>query len=217
MCRVTAEVYDATDATLLEEFDRQVANLLGKGYPELAGQTEQRFLRHVWPLRAELGRVAVTAEGHAPFVLVVDAELAPPVEAVARLRLGDNAGFTDMTAEDLSRFGPIAGVDPPDRPVYLATDLDTGTGLLNVTPENALPVIDAAGRSPLTVSEGIALVTHRPDLLRKNACFSLLGSRCGDRRVTALWISKGRPRLGWCFAGAPHTWLGSASCGARLG
>ncbi|MET0741177.1 MAG: DUF5701 family protein [Candidatus Nanopelagicales bacterium] len=22
--------------------------------------------------------------------------------------------------------------------------------------------------------------------------------------------------MGWCFAGAPHTWLGSASLGSRL-
>ncbi|MGQ0669203.1 MAG: DUF5701 family protein [Actinomycetota bacterium] len=25
------------------------------------------------------------------------------------------------------------------------------------------------------------------------------------------------PRLGWCWAGNPHTWLGSASCGAGVG
>jgi hypothetical protein len=214
---VTAELYHASDARLLDEFDRQVANLVEKGYPEIAGLTERRFLQHVRPLKDELHQVAVSGEGHAPFVIVLDVALAPPLDAAARLRLGDKPGFTDMTAEDLDRFAPIAGVDLPDSPAYLMADIDTGTSLLNVTPEHALPVIAAAGRSPLTVSEGISLVTHRPDLLRKNACFSLLGSRCGDRRVTALWISKGRPRLGWCFAGAPHTWLGSASCGARLG
>ena len=65
--------------------------------------------------------------------------------------------------------------------------------------------------------EGVALVTHHPEILRNSNCFSLLGSRRGDRRVTALWISKGKPRLGWCWAGNPHTWLGSASCGSRVG
>jgi hypothetical protein len=39
----------------------------------------------------------------------------------------------------------------------------------------------------------------------------------GDRRVPALWISGGAPKLGWCWAGNPHTWLGSASCATRLG
>lgn len=212
---MTAQTYDAMDIRLVEEFDRQIATLIDNGYPELAGATESQFLRQVRPLRAELARVVVSADHHVPFVLVADA--VAPVEAVQRLRLGDKLGFTDMPAEDLARFAPIEGVRVPERPVYLVTDIDTGTSLLNVTPQDALPVIEAAGRSPLTVNEGIAVVMHRPDLLRKNACFSLLGSRCGDRRVTALWISKGRPRLGWCFAGAPHTWLGSASCGARLG
>jgi len=71
-------------------------------------------------------------------------------------------------------------------------------------------------RTPITVDEGIALITHYPESLEKNNCFSLLGSRCGDRRVPALWISKGAPKLGWCWAGNPHTWLGSASCASRV-
>ena len=42
----------------------------------------------------------------------------------------------------------------------------------------------------LTIEEGIALVTHYPEAAARNAGFSLLGSRCGDRRVPALWISE---------------------------
>jgi hypothetical protein len=60
------------------------------------------------------------------------------------------------------------------------------------------------------------VVTHHPDLLGSGNRFSMLGSRCGDRRVTAIWVSQRRPRLGWCWAGAPHTWLGSASCASRV-
>jgi len=45
--------------------------------------------------------------------------------------------------------------------------------------------ITARGRRPLTVDEGIAFVTHFPVALEKNKCFSLAGSRCGDRRVPA--------------------------------
>lgn len=88
---------------------------------------------------------------------------------------------------------------------------------LNVTPDDALQSIHAGRRSPLTIDEGIALITQHPEAVARNRGFSLLGSRCGDRRVTALWMSKGRPKLGWCWAGNPHTWLGSASCGSRLG
>ncbi|WP_371413026.1 DUF5701 family protein [Thiomonas sp. X19] len=56
-----------------------------------------------------------------------------------------------------------------------------------------------------------------PDFLQPNHCFSMLASRCGDKRVPALWLSESRPKLGWCWAGNPHTWLGSASCANRVG
>jgi hypothetical protein len=123
--------------------------------------------------------------------------------------------FTTMDSDDLARFTPIDGVEIPAGP-YVLEDVDTGAAFLNVTPDEALPRILAAGRSPLTIEEGIALLVHDPELLRTHNAFSLLGSRCGDRRVPALWTSKGRPRLGWCWAGNPHTWLGSASCAARI-
>ncbi|MGW0174505.1 DUF5701 family protein [Rhodococcus sp. NPDC003322] len=33
----------------------------------------------------------------------------------------------------------------------------------------------------------------------------------------ALWISQRRPKLGWCWNGNPHSRLGSASAGRRIG
>ena len=140
-----------------------------------------------------------------------------PADAMRMVELDGKPGFTDMEADDLARFSPIEGVELPRGAAYRVTDLDPGGEFLNVTPDDALPRITAAGRSPLTIDEGIALVTQHPELLRERNCFSLLGSRCGDRRVPALWVSKdGSPRLGWCWAGNPHTWLGSASCGGRV-
>ena len=61
----------------------------------------------------------------------------------------------------------------------------------------------AAGRSPLTIAEGVAVLVSDPGVLRSRNCFSLLGSRAGDKRVPALWVSARRPRLGWCYQGAP--------------
>jgi hypothetical protein len=105
----------------------------------------------------------------------------------------------------------------PRDSAYLVADIDTGEATLNVTPDQAIKTIIQEDRSPLTIDEGVALITHYPDILRTRNCFSILGSRCGDRRVPAMWISGGSPRLGWCWAGNPHTWLGSASCGDRVG
>jgi hypothetical protein len=41
------------------------------------------------------------------------------------------------------------------------------------------------------------------------------GSRSGDRRVAAIWISQNAPKPGWCRERDPHTWLGTASAGGR--
>ena len=86
----------------------------------------------------------------------------------------------------------------------MLTDVDLGAATRNVTPDDALAIIERDGRSPLTIEEGIAVLLHDPEAVAPNAGFSLLGSRCGDRRVTALWISKGAPKLGWCCRQPAH-------------
>ena len=186
----------------LSELDRQVEVLLAKGYPATVSES-------IAPLRPALEDV----EG--AWVLVTS--LLGPAEAIERVEREGKTGFSVMDAPDLARFGPIESVHPPAGSAYLITDVDLGAGNRNVTPDDALAAIERAGRSPLTIDEGIALVTQRPEAVARNAGFSLLGSRCGDRRAPALWISQGRPKLGWCWAGNPHTWLGSASCAQRIG
>ncbi len=139
-----------------------------------------------------------------------------PLAALSKIQLNGKRGFTDLDAEDLATFKPIAELETPTKP-YLLKGFDPGAEFLNVTPEVALPAIWAAGRSPLTIAEGLSILLTNPEVLRELNCFSLLGSRCGDRRVPALWIKgDGSPRLGWCWQGAPHTWLGSASCEGRV-
>ena len=110
------------------------------------------------------------------------------------------------------QFGPI-----PCLAVLKRETLPAAEAIERVTREgkSGFSVMDADDLDRFEPIERIALVTHHPEALAKNACFSLPGSRCGDRRVAALWISKGAPKLGWCWAGNPHTWLGSASCGGR--
>ena len=188
----------------MADFAEQVDTLIRCGYPELVGVSEPEFLRIVEPLGDRLP--------DAPFALVVPG--APAHRAIERVA----GGFTTMEPEDLGRFRPTEDVSMPSSGgAYLLVEPDTGAETLNVTPDDALDAIVAQGRSPLTIDDGLALVAHDPRILRERNCFSLLGSRCGDRRVTALWVSRGRPRLGWCWAGNPHTWLGSASCAGRIG
>jgi hypothetical protein len=129
------------------------------------------------------------------------------------------SGLTKMYPREPGDFKPIDSVRIPNDMAYLLVDIDRGRETVNVIPNQALRMIEKKKRSPLTIDEGVAIVTHYPDFLVKNNCFSLLASRhSGDKRVPAIWINSAkRSNLGWCWAGNPHSWLGSASCGSRVG
>jgi len=203
------------------EFDRQVATLAHRGYPGACGLGESAFAAQLEPLRALACGMDANADaegGRFGFVIVVRDRLLPSVRAIELVRRRGRAGFLSMlTAGELAAFAPIEPVTPPDGGAYLLCDVDSGRSSRNMTPHDGLAQILAAGRSPLTVEEGIALITQFPAAVATNGGISLAGSRCGDRRVTALWISKGAPKLGWCWAGNPHTWLGIGSCAGRVG
>jgi len=195
-----------------EEFDLQVKNLLNKGYPDLAGISQDDFVKELEPLKEKLSGLPQDSS----FLIVVRESLIPTEKMMEAVEREGKKGFTVISPEDLAGFTPIPGVLLPEGNFYLILNVDTGEETLNVTPDAALITILGKSHSPLTIAEGVAVVTHKPGLLQKNHCFSLPGSRCGDKRVAAIWISDSRPKLGWCWAGNPHTWLGSASCSKRI-
>lgn len=195
------------------EFDRQLATLLRRGHPAAAGLSRADFRRRLEPLRA----IAV-GFGSDDFVLVVPSALVAAATAIGLVRRrGKTAVSPMLSPPELAAFAPIEQVALPGEDAYLAVGVQTGADSRGVTPDDALARILAGGRSPLTLDEGIALVTQFPEAVAANGGFSLAGSRCGDKRVCALWISRGVPKLGWCWAGNPHSWLGTASCARRLG
>jgi hypothetical protein len=198
-----------TEAEL--EFDRQIDALALAGLPDLLDLAEQCFRAALEPLRDLLPPPALDGTT-IPFVVVTP--YLPVLAALEAVHLLDGPGFTTMSADDLARFRPLPELDVPPGP-YLLLDVDTGAGTLDQPPGQVLPQIAAAGRSPLTIAEGLAVLISDPGVLRGRNCFSLAGSRAGDKRVPALWVSARRPRLGWCYQGAPHSWLGTASCGGR--
>jgi hypothetical protein len=209
---------------MCEEFDRQIETLVRKGYPALAGITEREFVARLEPLRARAAACATehdaNQDGRIPFVVVIKNDLVPPEAAMPLVEVKGARGVVNMYPAEPASFTPVAEVCIPDGAAYLLTDVDTGVNTRNIAPADARPIIAGENRLPLTIDEGVALVTHFPDVLtdkRRYTCFSMLASRRGDRRVPALWISYGAPRLGWCWDGNPHSWLGSASCKDRIG
>ena len=164
---------------------------------------------------------ALAAELDEPYLLVVTRDLVAPEARVPLLRLarGTKPGVVDRNhgEGDLETYQPLPELGVPAGPAYLLLGAERGEEFCGVRPEDALPVIIGRGRTPLTIDEGIALVTQRPGVLERNKCFMLSGSRRHDRRVPALWISERAPKLGWCWDGNPHSWLGVANASGRLG
>lgn len=208
---------------LVIEFDRQVATLLYKGYPKAANLPESEFLRLLAPLRDVASKLTVSAinldAGYLPFVVVIKNELVPTRIAMDMVEKNDKRGITKLFPLNPNDFQTLDEEQIPSSPIYLMRDIDRGKETINIPPNEALVRIRESHRFPLTIDEGIAIVTQFPGFLFKNNCFSLLASRHpGDKRVPAIWINtKKEPNLGWCWDGNPHTWLGSASCGSRLG
>lgn len=209
-----------------QEVDRQ-ARVLLDALPRAGGPTPEQVLVAVEALRPLLHERAgdEPSPSRAPFVLVV-ASATPEDEAAAvealvptlRLRGSALAGVLDRNhgPEGLAPYRPIEPVGPPPAAVYALLDVDRGEEFRDVPPQEALPVVLRRGRTPLTLGEGVATVLAHPAMLEKNRCFMLSGSRRGDRRVPALWISQRAPKLGWCWDGNPHSWLGVASAAGRV-
>jgi hypothetical protein len=209
----------------MPSFQQQVDRLLSLGYPRLAGLSEPDFADRLEPLRSSAEALAgEDTPSLVPFVLVVTRDLVSPYDTVPLLHLAgsDKPGRVDRNhgEGDLDGYHPVEGCQPPGA-AYLLVGVERGEEFCNVRPEDATRTIRERGRTPLTTDEGIALVTQVPPVLEKNKCFMLAGSRrsamVGDRRVPALWISERAPKLGWCWDGNPHTWLGTASAAARVG
>jgi hypothetical protein len=162
-------------------------------------------------------------------LLVVHPDLVPASALTPLLRLGDRPGFVVADMTDVDEFASVTPL--PESPVYLVDGLDRGDDMANWSPDEAGPAITSAGRTALTLAEGLHWLLQRPDVLERDHCFMTIGSRkrkptgALDSRTPAIWISNGTgrdgadrrnaPKVGWCWAGNRHTWLGFASASSR--
>jgi hypothetical protein len=201
----------------MPSFDLQVERLLALGYPELLGCPPDAFRRRLEPLRAHVpGAADIDVQrGTLPFCIAIHAAAAPVAAVLPRVRRNGHAAVEKLfpRAPEFFRPLPSLGIEPGC--AYLLLDIDRGNDSLNAVPSAAQKRLEAAARSPLTVEEGVAVLAQCPEFLQPNRCFMLLGSRGDDKRVPALWLSGKQPKLGWCWEGNPHTWLGFASCASR--
>jgi hypothetical protein len=214
------EVPVTTVLSTLPSAADQAERLIALGAHEVAGLSAR-------DLRATAGQVREPGS-----LLVLSPQRAPVSALAPLLELRGRRGFVVADMTDVDAFSPIEQVGLPGGDVYLVDGLDRGDAMANWSPDEALPAITGAGRTPLTLTEGIHWVLQCPEVLDRNHCFMTLGSRRRkadghlDARTPALWISNGTgrdgrerrdaPKVGWCWAGNRHTWLGFASAQRRV-
>ncbi|WP_155368914.1 DUF5701 family protein [Catellatospora vulcania] len=177
-------------------------------------------------------QVREAAEAGAPdALLVIHPGRVPPSALAPLLERDGKPGFVVADMTDVDTFAPIDVAMPPQAVLYLLNGVERGDAMANWSPDEALPAITAAGRTPLILTEGIMWLLQQPEALERNRCFMTIGSRLRkangslDARTPALWISNGTgrdgaarrhaPKVGWCWAGNRHTWLGFASAAGR--
>ncbi|MEV4443001.1 DUF5701 family protein [Streptomyces sp. NPDC049577] len=217
------ETTSATAPAVLPALSAQAERLIELGVHKLAGLPAA-------DVRA-FAETAETTAGGGGTLLAVHPDRAPASALAPLLHRDGKPGFVVTDMPDVDLFSPLDTVALPGAPLYVLSGLDRGDHMANWSPDEALPALAAEARTPLLLTEGIHWVLQQPAVLERNHCFMTIGSRLRkangalDSRTPAIWISNGTgrdgrerrnaPKVGWCWAGNRHTWLGFASATGR--
>ena len=161
--------------SLQTEFEKQVDTLIEKKYPDFIGISPDVFKKRVLILKKYLTNIASYEhnldEGKLPFVIVVKQSLLDIEKAVSLTYRERKQSLTNMFPHTPAEFLPISDVTIPESDIYLLVNIDRGKETRNIRPNEALQSILKQNHSPLTIDEGIAILTHYPQFLQKNNCF----------------------------------------------
>ncbi|WP_340677532.1 DUF5701 family protein [Paraglaciecola sp.] len=207
----------------VSEFDRQVDLLSQRIKNNVFIYDLFKLQQQVADLRlkiSELGTGQGVREGNIPVVVVFRTQVASYGSLLSQLHYKGHEGYIEMTPKTPESFVDVDSLAIPEVDIYALWDVDTGGSMLNISPSDSVDMLESKGRMPLTMYEGVQCALAIPEILTDKQQFNAIqmpGSRIGgDQRVPSIWISKGAPRLGWCWFGNIHTWLATASCRSRV-
>ncbi|OGD67201.1 hypothetical protein A2Z61_00475 [Candidatus Campbellbacteria bacterium RIFCSPLOWO2_02_35_12] len=204
--RLTDEAKEAKNRELLETFDGQVKILIDKGYPEAAGIYKDWFLEeYINPLRYEFE----TGD-----IIVIPERIVSIHKQMSLVKLKNKTGLQHPCI-NLGMLQQADGVETPNVP-YLIHDVENGVATKNVSFSNCVKLFKKQGRFGLVPEEGIAIVTHKPEMFN-NRYIYLLGSRFVSGSVPGLYLNdNGGLELDYVWPDSTNSKWGSASCGSRI-
>jgi len=207
----TSEVVSPTLDCLEKLFQTQIQNLISRRYPDAAGMSDEEFLSHVSPLKHKLAISKRLIGLGLHFVVVIPESFVSIPKQISLL----NSGIEPLANSSSSAYKwDLSGLKTPRTP-YLAIDVQTESGIQSGSPRQSLRRLQRAGRSGLTVAEGIAVVLHFPNMLVRS-CIDLLGSRSMEDFPYLCRRINGQAQLGFGDADDGDARWVAASCYARL-
>ena len=154
----------------IELFSQQINTIIERTFHVPTGLSESDFIdRHIMPLQqlfVKNGEVTKIDESRIPILVVVPHTIVPLNYQLERIRESIN----DIQLEHIIQpewFENAEGVSTPDKP-YLLLDVETGYAMKNTTPKKCVQTFSSAGRFALTIDEGIALISHFPEVLESH-------------------------------------------------
>lgn len=155
---------------LKEEFNRQIENLIKKGFPKLAGMDEEKFAVTLEPLREKLKELASKKiqEGHIPFVVVAGEELVPLEKKIPLMEVDGVKGDSIPGSSRLKELKTAKGIKIPKASAYLIADIGfyTDNTVPPCYPKHIAEKLKKEGCSLLTAEEGVALILQYPEILK---------------------------------------------------
>jgi hypothetical protein len=155
---------------LVELFSLQIKTIIEKKFHLPTGLSESDFInRHIMPLKQLLvnnDKDTKIDESCIPILVVVPHTIVPLSYQLERIR----ESIHDIQLEHTTKpewFENAKGVSTPDKP-YLLVDVESGYTMKNTTPKKCAQIFRDEGRFALTIEEGIALISHFPEVLESH-------------------------------------------------
>ena len=155
---------------LSELFSQQINTIMERKFHAPTGLSESDFInRFIMPLKQLLvgnDRVIQIDENRIPILVVVPHTTVPLSYQLERIRESIN----DLQLDHIIQpewFENAKGVSTPDKP-YLLLDVETGYAMKNTPPKKCVQTLSDQGRFALTIDEGIALISHFPEVLERH-------------------------------------------------